>query len=208
MQKKENKCKKWGVSVPGGSVCSWGVSTRGVSALGGVCSQGGCPGGVCSWGVSTLGGVCSWGGLCLLGGSALGGCLLGGVSALEGGVSTLGGVVSQHALRQTPPCGQTDACKNITFTTSLRTLKMLNVKFISQLYFRSRRLSCVTFLRKILQIINYFIHALTSDRLFRMKIKIVFSLSSLPFHLSCKCYDVRRFVTFTIDKKTSWLICL
>ena len=43
---------------------------------------GGC---VCSGGVSALGGVCS-----------------GGVSALGGGVCS-GGVVSQHALRQTPP---------------------------------------------------------------------------------------------------------
>ena len=108
-------------------VCSWGVS-----ALGGCLLLGD----VCSWGVSALGGclllegVCSWGvcswGWCLLlaGVSAIGGCLLlGGVCS--GG---LGGclllrvcVVSQHALRQTPPppCGQTDACKNITFTTSL-----------------------------------------------------------------------------------------
>ena len=28
--------------------------------------------------------------------------------------------VSQHALRQTPPRAQTDSCRNITFTTSLR----------------------------------------------------------------------------------------
>ena len=45
------------------------------------------PGGVCSWGVSAPRGMCL-----LLGG---------GVSALGG--SALGGVVSQHALRQTPP---------------------------------------------------------------------------------------------------------
>ena len=32
------------------------------------------------------------------------------------------GVVSQHALRQTPHCGQRDRCKNITFATSLRTV--------------------------------------------------------------------------------------
>ena len=42
------------------------------------------------------GGVCSWGV------SAPGGCLLWGVSA-PGGCLLLGGVVSQHALRQTPP---------------------------------------------------------------------------------------------------------
>ena len=40
-----------------------------------------------------------------------------------GGVCSWG-VASQHALRQTPPCGQTDACKNITFATSLRTVKI------------------------------------------------------------------------------------
>ena len=66
------------------------------------------------------------------------GCLLpGGVCSVGGGVSAPMGVsapggsapgegvvVSQHALRQTPPppCGQTDACKNITFATSLRTV--------------------------------------------------------------------------------------
>ena len=46
-----------------------------------------------------------------------------GVSA-PGGCLLPGGVVSQHALRQTPPppCGQTDACKNITFATSLQTV--------------------------------------------------------------------------------------
>ena len=59
--------------------------------------RGGCllPGGACSGGpaprgVSALGGVCSGEGL------LPGGCLLGGVCSQ--------GVVSQHALRQTPPC--------------------------------------------------------------------------------------------------------
>ena len=61
---------------------------------------------------------------CLLrgggGGRLLGGCLLWGVSALGGVCSVgrcllLGGVVSHHALRQTPPVDRiTDACKNIT----------------------------------------------------------------------------------------------
>ena len=63
------------------------------------------------------GSVCSRGGGCLL----PGGVRYGGMSAP--GRSALGGVVSQHALRQTPPprpCGQTDVCKNITFATSLR----------------------------------------------------------------------------------------
>ena len=60
--------------------------------------------------------ICSRGGGCLL----PGGVRYGGVSR----GSARGGVVSQHALRQTPPppCGQTDACKNITFATSLRTV--------------------------------------------------------------------------------------
>ena len=85
-----------GVSAPGGCLLRGvgGVCSRGVSALGGlllgVCS-GGCllPGSVCSGGVwsrgSGPGGVCS-GGVCF-----------------QWGV----GVVSQHALRQTPsPRGQ------------------------------------------------------------------------------------------------------
>ena len=71
------------------------------------------------WGVSAQGG-------CLLPGV---GCLLpGGVSAPRAGC-LLWGVVSQHALRQThPPRGQTDACKNITFATSLRTVIILSVR--------------------------------------------------------------------------------
>ena len=84
------------------------ISGGGMSARGGVCSQGvSAPGGVCSGGCLLLGGL-------LWGVSTPGGCLL------------PGGVVSQHALRQTPTplCGQTDACKNITFATSLRTVKI------------------------------------------------------------------------------------
>ena len=67
--------------------------------LGGVSAPGGClvPGGVCL----------VWGEGCLLSG----GCLVQEVC-----------VVSQHALRQTLPCGQTHTCKNITFATSLRTV--------------------------------------------------------------------------------------
>ena len=65
-----------------------GCLVRGVSGLGGVCSQGGLV-----WGVCSQGDVCS-----------------GGMSAPREGV------VSQHALRQTPsPVDRiTDACKNIT----------------------------------------------------------------------------------------------
>ena len=108
-----------------GGVCSWGVCLlRGVSAprecllYGGVCSRGH----VCSWGVCLLWGCLLWGGVC-----SQGVCLLWGVSA-PGGVSALGGicswggllrgegVVSQHALRQTPPTVNriTHTCKNIT----------------------------------------------------------------------------------------------
>ena len=78
---------------------------------GGVCSRVGClhPVGVSVPGGSASGGCC-WG--CLLRGcvSALG-CVC------SPGGSAPRGVVSQHALRQTPPppCGQTDTCKNITF---------------------------------------------------------------------------------------------
>ena len=81
------------------------------------CLRGGmsAPGGRCLlWGVSApRGGVCSWGGVCSQGGA----CSWGGVCSWGWGV------VSQLALRQNPPCGQTDMCKNITFATSLRTVK-------------------------------------------------------------------------------------
>ena len=89
-------------SASGGGVCSGGVSALGGCLLGGVCS----------------------GGVSALGGSALGGLFWGGL--LGGGVcSRGGGVVSQHALRQTPPVNRmTDRCKNITLaTTSLRPVK-------------------------------------------------------------------------------------
>ena len=99
-----------------GAVCSWGVSAPGgCLLLGDVCSGGVCSGscllqGVCSGGVSAPGGVLS------------GGCLL--LGGLLWGVSVPGGcVVSQHALRQTPPPvnRMTDRCKNIILaTTSLR----------------------------------------------------------------------------------------
>ena len=92
-----------GVSAPGrgglllGGVWSWGcLLPGGASGLGGVSAPGGCllPG----VGVSARGGVCSWGGLFLRGVCSW-------------------GVVSQHALRQTPPPPVnrvTHTCKNIT----------------------------------------------------------------------------------------------
>ena len=64
------------------------------------------PGCACSWGVC-LPGVCFPGGVCLPG---------------------EGGLVSQHALRENPPVNRmTDRCENITFSTSLRMLKIKHV---------------------------------------------------------------------------------
>ena len=90
--------------VPGPEGCTW--------SRGGVWSQGG--GGVCPGGVSGPGGgVCSGGR-----------CLVGGGSGLGGSGPGRGCVVSQHALRQTPPLWtewMTDRCENMTLaTTSLR----------------------------------------------------------------------------------------
>ena len=72
---------------------------------------------------SALGGVCSSGGGCLL----LGGVWSWGVSGPGGCVCSGGGVVSHHALRQTPPVNRmTNRCKNITLaTTSLRPVKTI-----------------------------------------------------------------------------------
>ena len=132
-------------------------TVRSSDCIGGVCSGGVLlPGSVCSGWVSALGGVSAprgcllLGGVCSQGGSAPGGCLLRGVSALGGcllpggvcsqgclflGVSALGGVCSRgewypsmHWGRHPHhPCGQTDACKNLTFATSLRTVKITSV---------------------------------------------------------------------------------
>ena len=122
-----------------------------MSPPGGVCSGGclvhqGClvPGGAWSWGClvqgrrsapggSALGGICSRGRGCFLRG-----CLVPGGSApravcSRGSALGGGGVVSQHALRQTPPVNRmTDRRKNITFATSLRTVmkQQQNQKFI------------------------------------------------------------------------------
>ena len=60
-----------------------------------------------------LGGACSRGeGVC-----SGGGCLLPGVCLLLGG-----GGIPACTEAEPPPCGQTDRCKNITFTTSLQTV--------------------------------------------------------------------------------------
>ena len=91
------------------------VCFRGVHDLGGVCS-----GGVCSW----VGGVCS--GVPGWGVSAPGGCLVwGGVCSWWGG-----GVLSKHALRQTPPCEQnhTRLSKYNLAPTLLRAVKICVIK--------------------------------------------------------------------------------
>ena len=92
-----------------------GCLLRGVSAPGGICS-----GGICFLGGSAPRGcVSGLGGCLLLGGVCSQGCLLW-EGCAPGGCLLPGSMVSQHALRQTQPRGQTDACKNITFATSLR----------------------------------------------------------------------------------------
>ena len=130
-----------GVSAPGGGGVLWSW----VSAL-----EGSAPGWVCSGGVSWSqggffsgeGGVCSQGGVCSVGvcvcsrgGPLPGGCLLrGGVCSggcvCSSGVSAPWGVgIPPCTEADTPsPCGQTDACKNITFATSLQTVNMLTKK--------------------------------------------------------------------------------
>ena len=102
-------CLLWGVVCSGGcllpgGVCSEGVSAPGVSVPGGSALEGGC----LLHGVSALGGVCFQGVLLQRGGVYSGGC---GIPACT------------EADTPTPhPGGQTDACKNITFATSLRTV--------------------------------------------------------------------------------------
>ena len=59
-------------------------------------------------------GVSAWGGVCQGTGGVLSrGCLPG--SVCPGGCLPGAGDISQHAMGQTPPCGQTDICENITF---------------------------------------------------------------------------------------------
>ena len=101
-----------------------GVPALGVSASR-VPSLGACLRGACSRGPTQGGGCLLQGVSGHRGVPAEGVCLLRRVPAVGAGVGAcLGGVVSQHALRQTSPRGQIDRCKNITFATSLRTVKM------------------------------------------------------------------------------------
>ena len=85
---------------------------------GGVPGPGGC---TWSWGVYLVPGGCTWSG----------GYLVWGVYLVPGGCTWSG----------TPPCGQTDACKNITFATSLRTGNYLHVAVLS--IFRSGGSECL-----------------------------------------------------------------
>ena len=73
-----------------GGVCSWGVFAARGCLLWGVSAPGGySPRGVCSWEGSAPRGVCSWGLL-------------------------RGGCIPACTEADTPPCGQTHACENIT----------------------------------------------------------------------------------------------
>ena len=91
-----------GGSAPGGR---GGSASGGSSQREGVC----CGWGVCSQGVSAPGGVCSGGCVCSRG-------------VHSQGVSAPGWCIPPCTEADTSPCGQTDACKNITFATSLRTV--------------------------------------------------------------------------------------
>ena len=121
----------WSGGIPGPGVGGWGVPARGVHLVRGVCLVGGVPG----WGVYLPEGVPGPGGAPGLGGVPAGGCAPG-----PGGVPGPGG----HLVRGgtcpgvylvpggctwsgTPPLrGQTHACKNITFATSLRTVTRMH----------------------------------------------------------------------------------
>ena len=131
-----------GASAPGGMCLLWGVSGRRAVcvwswAVGGVWSQGVCvwSQGVCVWSRGCLlgevsgprgvysGGVSGPGGVCSQRGSAPRGVCSRGVSA-QGGVCSGGSIPAwTEADTPTPHVDrQTDACKNITFATSLRTV--------------------------------------------------------------------------------------
>ena len=106
-----------------GRLCRGGCLLRGGVCSGGCLLQGGCLllGGLCSKGCVSAPkgwGVCSQG-VCLL----LRGCLLPGMSAPRG-VSAPRGAIPACTEADPPPCGQTHTCKNITFATSLRTVKI------------------------------------------------------------------------------------
>ena len=108
---------------------------------GGCLLRGGCLlwGGLCSWGMSAPGGCLLPRGCLLPGGCLLrGGSAPGGVSAPGEGVCSWGcGIqVGRHPHR---PCGQTDACKNRTFATLLRTANISLKLWVSVSIHRSDR---------------------------------------------------------------------
>ena len=106
MQENTKKCKKSKINTKKKKKIGGGVSAPEV-------------GGVCSWGGVCLGGVCSPGGVCS-------GGLLQGVStpwvSAPGECLLRGGGIPACTEADTPPRGQTDACKNITFATLLQTV--------------------------------------------------------------------------------------
>ena len=130
-------CSRGCVPSPGG--CTWlgGVPGWGCTWPRGVPGPGGMylvPGGMylvqgvhLVWGgVPGPGGVPGWE-VYLAGGctQSQGGLLPGVCTWSWGDVPGLGGVSAPrgvHLVSYSPPCGQTDACKNITFTTWLRTV--------------------------------------------------------------------------------------
>ena len=91
--------------VPGGRGCTWSQGVYLVWGVGVYLVWGGVPG---PGGAPGLGG-CTWSRGCTWSGSVPG---LGGVYLVPG----------VYLVRYSPPCGQTHACKNITFATSLRTV--------------------------------------------------------------------------------------
>ena len=94
-------CPWWGDLIAGG------LLTGGLPARGSPCPGVLLPGGSPCQGVSLLGGLLAGGPPCQGG-------------LLVRGSPCLGSVPGQVL----PPCGQTDTCKNITFTTSLQTVKI------------------------------------------------------------------------------------
>ena len=111
-------CPRWGGACSGGGVpgpggCAWsrGSAPGGGAGPRGVLGPGGStPGGCLVLGVPALGGVCL-----VLGGV----CSRGGAWSWEG-VPGPGGLVSQHALRQTPlPPGETATAADGTHPTGI-----------------------------------------------------------------------------------------
>ena len=110
--------RRGGVPGPRGCTWPWGVylvlggvpGPRGVPGLGGV---------PCPWRVYLVpGGVPGPGVHLVLGVYLVGVYLVPGMYLVRGGCTWSGGYLPRYSL----PCGQTHMCKNITFSTSLRTV--------------------------------------------------------------------------------------